>query len=348
MPKQACLTPVAAATFTTTRQLRPMITSLPSGAPGGLGHPSMDSFSFRAATQKNNKVVFVIGATGTGKSRLSLDLAANFPAEIINSDKMQVYKGLDVVTNKVTDEERAGVPHHLLGVVDPDEDFTVADFRRRTTSTVESILGRRRLPVIAGGSNSYIEALVNGCNYECCFLWVDVALPVLHSFVSERVEKMVAAGLVEEVRGMFRRDGDYSRGIRRAIGVPEMDRYFREEMSADDAARERLLKEAIEEIKENTRKLACCQLQKIRRLARSGWEVHRLDATEVFRRRGAAADDAWERLVAGPGVEIVRRFLCESEEAGLRGQSAVVGNCSANATMGAAMAAAVAVAGSSR
>ncbi|CAA6675392.1 unnamed protein product [Spirodela intermedia] len=293
-----------------------MITSLPSSAGGGLGH-SMDSFSFRAGTQKDNKVVIVIGATGTGKSRLSLDLAANFPAEIINSDKMQVYKGLDVGRNS----------HHLLGVVDPDEDFTAADFRRRTASIVESILGRRRLPIIAGGSNSYIEALVNGCNYECCFLWVDVALP-----------KMVAVGLVEEVRGMFRQDGDYSHGIRRAIGVPEMDRYFRDEMSADGAARERLLKEAIEEIKENTRKLA----------SRSGWEVHRLDATEVFRRRGAAADDAWDRLVAAPGVEIVRRFLCESEEAVLRGQSTAVGNCSVKATMGAAMAAAVAVAGSSR
>ncbi|KAH0756745.1 hypothetical protein KY290_020238 [Solanum tuberosum] len=61
------------------------------------------------------KVVFVMGATGTGKSRLSIDLAIHFQGEIINSDKMQVYKGLDIITNKITDIEKQGIPHHLLG-----------------------------------------------------------------------------------------------------------------------------------------------------------------------------------------------------------------------------------------
>jgi len=62
------------------------------------------------------KVVFVMGATGTGKSRLSIDLAIHFQGEIINSDKMQVYKGLDIVTNKITHTEKQGVKHHLLGI----------------------------------------------------------------------------------------------------------------------------------------------------------------------------------------------------------------------------------------
>ncbi|GLT91820.1 hypothetical protein SLE2022_096910 [Rubroshorea leprosula] len=78
---------------------------------------------------RKDKVIFVMGAAGTGKSRLAIDLATRFPAEVVNSDKTQVFKGLDIVTNKVTEEECRGVPHHLLGFVDPDAIFTSADFR---------------------------------------------------------------------------------------------------------------------------------------------------------------------------------------------------------------------------
>lgn len=284
----------------------------------------MDAFdlhSIAAMRKKKPVVVFVMGATGTGKSKLSLDLAARFPAEVINSDKIQVYWGLDVVANKVTDEERGAVPHHLLGVVDPDADFTASDFRRHATRIIESILERGRLPIIAGGSNSFLEALVDGGGdgefrrkYDCCFLCVDVAVEVLDSFVSRRVDKMVEAGLVEEVRGVFRPDGDYSKGIRRAIGVPEMDGYFREEASADEATRAKLLGSALEEIQANTCELARCQRQKIRRLEQSGWVLHRLDATEAFLSRGSKAEDVWLELVAEPAVEIVRSFLRQSED----------------------------------
>ena len=72
-----------------------------------------------------------MGATGTGKSGLAIDLATRFPAEIVNSDKTQVFKGLDIATNKVTEEECKGIPHHLLGVVEPGSNFTATDFRIR-------------------------------------------------------------------------------------------------------------------------------------------------------------------------------------------------------------------------
>ncbi|XP_022761059.1 adenylate isopentenyltransferase 5, chloroplastic-like [Durio zibethinus] len=264
--------------------------------------------------RRKEKVVFVMGATGTGKSRLAIDLANRFPAEIVNSDKMQVYKGLDIVTNKVTEEKGRGVPHHLLGIADPNSNFTSMDFRHHATLAVESILTKGRLPIIAGGSNSYIEALVNNgpefqLRYECCFLWVDVSLPVLHSFVSERVDKMVQAGLVDEVRQMFDPMADYSQGIRRAIGVPELDQYFRAESILDAKIRARLLDTAISKIKENTCILACRQYQKILWLYdKWNWRMHRLDATEAFLKCGDEADEAWERLVAGPSTMIVSQF----------------------------------------
>ncbi|XP_059625820.1 adenylate isopentenyltransferase 3, chloroplastic isoform X2 [Cornus florida] len=236
-----------------------------------------------------DKVVVVMGATGTGKSRLSIDLATRFPsAEIVNSDKMQVYKGLDIVTNKITEEESRG-----------------------------------QLPIIVGGSNSYMEALIEDetsefrPRYECCFLWVDVSMPVLHSALSRRVDQMVEAGMVEEAREMFTPDADYSRGIRRAIGIPEFDPYFRAQRCYNGIRNDSLLQAAIQAIKNNTSQLAKRQLDKIHRLRNvRGWKVHRLDATDVFRKRGREADEAWEEMVAGPSSMIVSDFLMIS--AGLR------------------------------
>ncbi|GLJ53916.1 hypothetical protein SUGI_1151910 [Cryptomeria japonica] len=107
------------------------------------------------------KVVVILGATGAGKSRLAIDLAHHFPAEIVNADSMQVYQGLDVLTNKVPDHERKGVPHHLLGTVNPNEEFTSKHFRDRAIQIIDSIISRKRLPIIVGGTNYYIQALVS-------------------------------------------------------------------------------------------------------------------------------------------------------------------------------------------
>lgn len=151
--------------------------------------------------------------------------------------------------------------------------------------------------------------------YQSCFLWIDVSIPVLHTFVSKRVEKMIESGLIDEVRGVFDPNSrDYSRGIRRAIGVPELDRYFREESLVSRKGRARLLEKAIATIKENTCMLGCRQLQKIHRLYRQ-WkpEFHRIDATQVFLKEGEEADEAWEKHVAKPAAIIVDQFLYDDE-----------------------------------
>ncbi|PHT59969.1 Adenylate isopentenyltransferase 5, chloroplastic [Capsicum baccatum] len=268
--------------------------------------------------RRKDKVVIVIGATGTGKSRLSIDLANHFSAEVVNSDKMQVYKGLDIVTNKVTEEETCGIPHHLLAFVDPNETFTATDFCQHASLAVDSITRKGQLPIIAGGSNSYIKALVNDdiefkSRYECCFLWIDVKLELLQRFVSERVDKMVKDGLVEEAREFFNPDGDYTSGIRRAIGVPEMDEYFRnEDKLINEDALDEMLQRAIENIKTNTCKLACCQRENILRLERQlGWNINRLDATEAFEKKGGESHQAWRRLVSEPSARFVHYFLGE-------------------------------------
>ncbi|WOK95981.1 hypothetical protein Cni_G04688 [Canna indica] len=275
----------------------------------------MESFTLPSPM---NKVVFILGATGSGKSKLAVYLAKRFYGEVINSDKMQVYTGLDIITNKVTEAECDGVTHHLLGGVHPDMDFTAMDFRREANSAVESILRRGKLPIIAGGSNSYIEELADGVGgkfrsqYDCCFMWVDVELTTLHQFVAVRVDKMVEQGAVQEARQVFKADHNYSRGIWRSIGVVEMDSYFRAENSgADEEMKARMLEAAIDEIKANTYNLTLRQLQKIQRFCKMGWEVHRIEATEFFLRKGHVGDKEalWEKVVGEPSVELTRSFL---------------------------------------
>ncbi|WZY89876.1 hypothetical protein YC2023_046611 [Brassica napus] len=114
-----------------------------------------------AKMKKKAKVVVIMGPTGSGKSKLAVDLASHFPVEIINADAMQIYSGLDVLTNKVTVNEQKGVTHHLLGTVSPDMEFTAKDFRDSAIPLIEEILSRNHVPVLVGGTNYYIQALVS-------------------------------------------------------------------------------------------------------------------------------------------------------------------------------------------
>ncbi|KAI5578465.1 hypothetical protein BDE02_08G029100 [Populus trichocarpa] len=262
-----------------------------------------------------------MGTTATGKSKLSIDLATHFQGEIINSDKIQVYKGLDILTNKVSEDESRGVPHHLLGFVEPGEEFTTQDFCNHVHMAMRHIVGNGNIPIIAGGSNRYIEALVEDPlfkdNYDTCFLWVDVALPILFVRAAKRVDKMLDAGLVDEVRGMFIPGIDHNSGIWRAIGIPELEPYFQAEMEmADEVTRKMLLDTGIKEMKENTKKLINKQLRKIKYLANEkGWKLHRIDATCVYERSGNVDEDVWDDKVLRPSLEILTNFLQEDGKA---------------------------------
>ncbi|XP_077867929.1 tRNA dimethylallyltransferase-like [Saccoglossus kowalevskii] len=105
-------------------------------------------------------VLVILGATGTGKSKLALELGSRFNGEIISADSMQVYKGLDIITNKVPAAERQQCPHHMIDYVDPLGRYTVVDFRNKAVPIVDDILSRQKLPIIVGGTNYYIESLL--------------------------------------------------------------------------------------------------------------------------------------------------------------------------------------------
>lgn len=112
--------------------------------------------------RKRIPVVILCGPTAAGKTALSLQLADRWPVEIVSADSRQVYRCLDIGTAKPTRSEQAAVPHHLINVVNPDEDFTVHDFVRRGREAIAGIDGRGRQPFLVGGTGLYIRALTGG------------------------------------------------------------------------------------------------------------------------------------------------------------------------------------------
>jgi len=107
-------------------------------------------------------VVAIVGPTGSGKSALALRLAEAEGGEIVSCDSLQVYRGLDVGSAKATPAERAAVRHHLLDLVDPDQDFSAAEYARQARAALAEIAGRGRRPIVAGGTGLYLKALLEG------------------------------------------------------------------------------------------------------------------------------------------------------------------------------------------
>jgi tRNA dimethylallyltransferase len=107
-------------------------------------------------------VVAVLGPTASGKSALGLALADRLGGEIINCDSTAVYRGFDIGTDKVSLEERRGIPHHLIDVVDPTEVYTAAQYGRDAAAAIREILSRGRVPILVGGSGFYFRALTRG------------------------------------------------------------------------------------------------------------------------------------------------------------------------------------------
>lgn len=111
--------------------------------------------------EDTSPIITVVGATATGKSDLALDLADRLGGEIINTDSMQFYRGMDIGTAKLPIDERRGIPHHLIDILDVNEEANVQDFQARARAAIVDIRGRGLRPILVGGSGLYVRAAVD-------------------------------------------------------------------------------------------------------------------------------------------------------------------------------------------
>lgn len=109
-----------------------------------------------------NQVIVIAGPTASGKTGLSVEVAKQLHTEIVSADSMQIYQGMDVGTAKVTEDEMCGIPHHMIDIVSPMENYNVSRYVEDARPIVDDILSRGKIPVIAGGTGLYINSLVYG------------------------------------------------------------------------------------------------------------------------------------------------------------------------------------------
>uniref|UniRef100_A0A9L0IBF0 tRNA dimethylallyltransferase n=1 Tax=Equus asinus TaxID=9793 RepID=A0A9L0IBF0_EQUAS len=321
-------------------------------------------------------LVVILGATGTGKSTLALQLGQRLGGEIVSADSMQVYEGLDIITNKVSAREQRMCQHHMISFVDPlVTNYTVVDFRNKATALIEDIFARDKIPIVVGGTNYYIEALlwkvlVNAKPQEMdtekvidrkvelekedghvlhkrlsqvdperaaklhphdkrkvarslqvfeetgishseflhrqqaeegggplggplkfpnpCILWLHTDQTVLDERLDKRVDDMLAAGLLDELRDFHRRynqkkvaenSQDYQHGIFQSIGFKEFHEYLITEGKCTPETSNQLLKKGP---------------------GPSVPPVYGLEVSDVSK---------WEESVLEPALEIVRSFI---------------------------------------
>ncbi|BAD40732.1 tRNA (adenosine(37)-N6)-dimethylallyltransferase MiaA [Symbiobacterium thermophilum] len=281
-------------------------------------------------------LVVLVGPTAVGKTALSVAVAQAVGAEIISGDSMQVYRGMDIGTAKIRPEEMGGVPHHLIDIKDPDEEFSVAEFQARVDALIPQICARGRLPMLVGGTGLYVRAVVekytftpmeadhelrarlrqeeerHGPGYlharlrevdpasaarlhpndllrivRALEVYEQTGVPIsatqtaafsepryddlmigltmdraqLYARIDERVDAMLAAGWLDEVRGLLVRYPPHVRAMQ-ALGYRELVLYLRGLLTWE---------EAVALIKRNTRRFAKRQFTWFRKERRLTW-----------------------------------------------------------------------------
>ena len=232
------------------------------------------------ADSSREKVVVILGATSTGKSSLALELAEKFDTEIISADSMAVYKNFNVGTAKPTQAELERVPHHLINILDAEEKFSVGEFVRRARPIISELNLRGKIPIIAGGTGLYIQALVEGYElsagkslishykqtgelvYDALIYGLTTDRAQLYDRINQRTEKMFANGLVDEVKNLLASGVSATAQAMLGIGYKETVEYLQGGAT---------LEETISKVSQATRNFAKRQLTRYRRMHYIQW-----------------------------------------------------------------------------
>lgn len=142
------------------------------------------------------KILVVTGPTATGKTALSVELAKKLGGEIVSADSMQIYRGMDIGTAKVTKAEMQNIPHHMIDIADPSEDYSVSRYVEEADAAVRGILSRGRLPIVAGGTNLYIDSLIAGLDFA-----EKTEDAALRESLNKQYDDMGGEAMLEHLRG---------------------------------------------------------------------------------------------------------------------------------------------------
>ena len=163
-----------------------------------------------------NKIICVAGPTASGKTALAVELAKEFGGEVISCDSMQIYKYMDIGTAKPTKEEMQGIPHHMIDICDPSEDFSVSKYCAMATLILDDILERGKTAIIAGGTGLYMDSLIRGNDFA----------PFPTTGVREKLEEKAARlgmdAMAAELRAIDPEAADRIRDLRRIIRALEV------------------------------------------------------------------------------------------------------------------------------
>ncbi|MBQ3727434.1 MAG: tRNA dimethylallyltransferase [Selenomonadaceae bacterium] len=236
--------------------------------------------SLHLTDSSREKLVVILGATSTGKSSLALELAEKFDTEIISADSMAVYKNFNVGTAKPTQAELERVPHHLINILDAEEKFSVGEFVRRARPIITELNLRGKIPIVAGGTGLYIQALVEGYElgagkslvshykrtgelfYNALVFGLTSDRPALYDRINRRTEKMFAGGLVDEVKTLLASGIAPNAQAMTGIGYKETVEYLQGGATLD---------ETISKVAQATRNFAKRQLTWYRRMHYIRW-----------------------------------------------------------------------------
>ena len=224
------------------------------------------------------KVLVIAGPTASGKTKLSIELAKQINGEIISADSMQIYKGLDIGTAKVTEIEKNGIPHHMIDIKNFNENYNVWQFVNDAKRLIDEIIERGNTPIIVGGTNLYISALTENYDfgkseipadaykpkndYEFHLFALNLPREKLYERLNNRVDEMIKDGLEEEVFKLRKEGLTAEMQAGRSIGYKELLEYF-----DGNCTREY----AIDKIKQHNRNFAKRQMTWLRSMKNLTW-----------------------------------------------------------------------------
>lgn len=116
--------------------------------------------------KEKKRLIAVLGPTASGKTHLAVKIAEKYNGEIVSADSMQIYKGMDIATAKPTEDEKEGIPHHLMDFLDPGQSFSVSDYVKLASNVTENIISRGKLPVLCGGSGLYVRSFLDNISFS--------------------------------------------------------------------------------------------------------------------------------------------------------------------------------------